>query len=105
MMPTIEQIAVLFKALSDPTRLKLVKLLNECPPGVCQGGPLCVNALANQIGVTQSAVSQHLRILKQTGLVRGSRNGTFMHYELDPDGLAKFRSVLRDTLGPDFSVD
>lgn len=104
-MDDIEQAAEIFKALSDPTRLKLVRLLNDCPPGVCQGGPLCVNALAHQLGVTQSAVSQHLRILKQAGLVRGSRNGTFMHYSLDRDGLAKYKTALEDTLGKNFSAD
>ena len=85
--------------------MRLVKLLSECRPGVCKGGPLCVNALAHQLGVTQSAVSQHLRILRQAGLVRGARRGTFMHYSLDPDGLDKYRHALRDTLGEDFLGD
>lgn len=103
-MDKIENIAEVFKALSDPTRLRLVKLLNECQAGVCKGGPLCVNALAHQLGVTQPAVSQHLRILRQAGLVRGARNGAFMHYSLDPDGLDKYRDALRETLGKDFVI-
>lgn len=103
-MNDIEQAAEIFKALSDPTRLKLVRLLNDCPPGICQGGALCVNALAHQLGVSQSAVSQHLRVLKQAGLVRGSRNGTFKHYSLDPDGLAKYKIALEDTLGKNFTA-
>ncbi|MDX1708425.1 MAG: metalloregulator ArsR/SmtB family transcription factor [Desulfobacterales bacterium] len=102
-MDKVEKLAEVFKALSDPTRLRLVKLLNDCPPGVCKGGPLCVNALAHQLGVTQSAVSQHLRILRQAGLVSGVRRGSFMHYSLDPDGLGKYRQALRETLGEDFS--
>ena len=101
-MDNVEKLVDIFKALSDPTRLRLVKLLNDCPPGVCQGGPLCVNALAHQLGVTQSAVSQHLRVLRQAGLVRGARRGTFMHYSLDPKGLDKYRHALLDTLGEDF---
>ena len=101
-MDKIEKLVEIFKALSDPTRLRLVKLLNDCPPGVCKGGPLCVNALAHQLGVTQSAVSQHLRILRQAGLVSGARNGSFMHYSLDLEGLKKYRAALRDTLGEDF---
>ncbi|MGD8963095.1 MAG: metalloregulator ArsR/SmtB family transcription factor [Desulfobacterales bacterium] len=104
-MDNVEKLVEIFKALSDPTRLRLVKLLSECRPGVCKGGPLCVNALAHQLGVTQSAVSQHLRILRQAGLVRGARRGTFMHYSLDPDGLDKYRHALRDTLGEDFLGD
>ena len=101
-MDRIEKLAEIFKALSDPTRLKLVKMLNDCQPGVCKGGPLCVNALAQQIGVTQSAVSQHLRILRQAGLVSGARHGSYMHYSLDLKGLKKYRAALRDTLGEDF---
>ncbi len=101
-MDKVEKLVDIFKALSDPTRLRLVKLLNDCPPGVCKGGPLCVNALANQLGVTQSAVSQHLRILRQAGLVSGDRRGSFMHYSLDPDGLKKYREALRETLGDEF---
>ena len=104
-MDEIEKLVEIFKALSDPTRLRLVKLLNDCPPGVCKGGPLCVNALAHQLGVTQSAVSQHLHILRQAGLVRGARHGAFMHYSLDPDGLDKYRAALRETLGQEFAID
>jgi DNA-binding transcriptional ArsR family regulator len=101
-MDDVIKLAEIFKALSDPTRLRLIKLLNDCRPGVCKGGPLCVNALAHQLGVTQSAVSQHLRILRQAGLVRGARRGSFMHYALDPDGLGQYRTALRETLGEDF---
>ena len=98
-MDRTEKQAEIFKALSDPTRLRLVKLLNECEPGICKGGPLCVNALANRLGVTQSAVSQHLRILRQAGLVRGERQGSFMHYALDPKGIDKYKIALRESLG------
>ena len=69
-MDKTEKIAEIFKALSDPTRLRLIQLLSKCQTenaiaGVCEGGPLCVNALANKLGVSQSAVSQHLRVLRQ----------------------------------------
>jgi ArsR family transcriptional regulator len=103
-MDEIEKLVEIFKALSDPTRLKLVKLLSDCQPGVCSGGSLCVNALAHRLGVTQPAVSQHLRILRQAGLVRGDRQGSFMHYSLDPDGLDKYKAALRETLGEDFVI-
>lgn len=98
-MDEIEALVEIFKALSDPTRLRLVKLLNDCQPGACSGGDLCVNALAHRLGVTQSAVSQHLRILRQAGLVRGGRHGSFMHYSLNPEGFDKYRAALRKTLG------
>ena len=75
---TDEQAAV-FSALADPTRLKLVKLLRS------QRDPdaLCVNALAGLLGVTQSAISQHLRVLKAIRLVKGERRGLTIHYFLN----------------------
>ena len=75
--------AAIFSALADPTRLKLVKLLSQ------QHTPeaLCVNALAQRIGITQSAVSQHLRILKNNGLVTGQRRGYYVHYVVNHEGL------------------
>lgn len=97
-MDEIEELAGIFKALSDPTRLRLVKLLNK------SGGALCVNALAHRLGVTQSAVSQHLRVLRQAGLVRGERRGQFVHYSLDRDRLEQYKTTLRETLGEDFVV-
>lgn len=97
-MDEIEELAETFKALSDPTRLRLVKLLNE------GGGALCVNALAQRLAVTQSAVSQHLRVLRQAGLVRGERRGSFVHYSLDQDRLERYKAQLRETLGERFVV-
>ena len=102
-MDTIDSLADLLKALSDPTRLRLIQLLGECNQGICNGGALCVNALANQLNVSQSAVSQHLRILKAAGLVYGTRNGSFMHYALNPQGIQKFRETIIKTLGADFA--
>jgi len=81
-----EQVAV-FGALSDPTRLKLVKLLcRQHKPDA-----LCVNALANLLGVTQSAVSQHLRILKAIGLINGERRGYHIHYRVNTEVLERCR--------------
>ena len=99
----VEKLSEVFKALSDPTRLRLVRLLGECSSGVCEGGALCVNALAHRVGVTQSAVSQHLRVLRQAGLVRGERRGSFVHYSLDRDGLEQYKTLLLETLGEAFT--
>ena len=84
-----EEHAALFKALSDPTRLKLVHILCH----YSQSPGLCVNALAEMLGVTQSAVSQHLRILKNVGLVSGIRQGYHVHYAVDFDAVKRFHEV------------
>ena len=72
----IEEQAALFSVLGDPTRLKLLKLLSQ------QREPdaLCVNALVGLLGVSQPAISQHLRVLKSVGLVKGERRGYHIHY-------------------------
>ena len=60
------------------------------------------SAAAEALSYTQSAVSQHLRVLRQAGLVRGERRGPVVHYSLDPDGLEQYRNTLVETLGEDF---
>jgi DNA-binding transcriptional ArsR family regulator len=97
-MDEIEELAETFKALADPTRLRLVQLLSE------HKGALCVNALAHRLGVSQSAVSQHLRVLRQVRLVAGERQGYHVHYALDPGSLAQHKARLRETLGDEFVV-
>jgi ArsR family transcriptional regulator len=97
-MDEIEELTEVFKALSDPTRLRLVKLLSE------HGGALCVNALARNLEVTQSAVSQHLRVLRQTRLVQSDRRGSHVHYSLSRARLEQYKASLREILGEDFVV-
>jgi DNA-binding transcriptional ArsR family regulator len=106
-MDEIETLADIFKALADPTRLRLVRLLGErtpeeVEPDECGGGPLCVNALAHRLGITQSAVSQHLRVLRQARLVKCERRGAFVHYSLDEDGASRVKATLQETLGERF---
>ncbi len=97
-MDEIEKLAEIFKALSDPTRLRLIKSLS------INEGALCVNALSHMLGVTQSAVSQHLRVLRQAGLVRGERRGNFVHYLLEKGVLEKYKNRIVKTLGEEFVV-
>ena len=76
-----------FQALSAGTRLRILSLLK-------QAGALCVGALAAKLGVTQGAVSQHLRVLKEVGFVAPERRGYFIHYRLCPGALRNCRSLL-----------
>lgn len=107
-MDAIETLSEIYKALGDPTRLRLLKLLTDqtlvfCD-GACDGGKfLCVGALAQKLAVTQSAVSQHLRILRQAGLVQSERRGSFMHYSISPQGLEQFRDLINQTMGSQFA--
>jgi len=90
----IEEATQIFKALSDPTRLGLIQLLVQQE----RGSALCVMALADRLEVSQPAVSQHLRVLRNVGLVRGERRGFRVHYFLDEDELAKWREIASDAL-------
>ena len=90
---TDEQVAF-FGALADPTRLKLLKLLQRQR----EQDALCVNALAHLLGVTQSAISQHLRVLKAIGLVKGERRGYHIHYFVNQDVLEKCRRLVSTAL-------
>jgi DNA-binding transcriptional ArsR family regulator len=72
---------VLFKTLADPTRLAIFERL-------CREGALTVGALTAQSGVSQPAVSKHLRVLKQAGLVLDRHEGRQTHYSAQIDALA-----------------
>ncbi len=56
------------------------------------GGPIAVNELAETLPVSRPAVSQHLKVLKDAGLVMDSRAGTRRLYQLDPAGVARLRA-------------
>lgn len=90
----IEQQAGLFGVLADPTRLRLLQLLSRQQ----EPNALCVNALAYRLGITQSAVSQHLRVLKAAGLVKGERRGYRVHYFVNQQALTQMRKQISGAL-------
>ena len=78
----------LFKALADPTRRALLeRLLRE--------GELNVRALTDEAGVSQPAVSKHLGVLRQAGLVLERPEGRVVHYRAEPQGLAPLMDWMR----------
>jgi ArsR family transcriptional regulator len=89
-----EELLSFFTALADSTRLKLVKLLCEQR----EPGALCVNALAYRLGVTQSAVSQHIRVLRAAGLVKSKRYGYHIHYFINQDVLQRCNELMSTML-------
>jgi DNA-binding transcriptional ArsR family regulator len=73
-------------ALGDPTRRAIFERL--------AAGPLAVGELARELPVSRPAVSQHLKVLKDAGLVIDRRAGTRRLYQLDPDGVGALRAYL-----------
>jgi DNA-binding transcriptional ArsR family regulator len=76
-------------ALGDPTRRAIFERL--------AGGPRAVGELADGLPVSRPAVSQHLKVLKEAGLVVDRRDGTRRLYQLDPAGIEAVRGYF-DTL-------
>ena len=81
-----EELARLHKALSVPVRLEILRRIAE--------RPLCVNAITGLLRVSQPAVSQHLAVLRQAGLVRGEKSGYMVHYSLNRERLQEFRKAV-----------
>jgi DNA-binding transcriptional ArsR family regulator len=71
-------------ALGDATRMAIFQKLSR--------GPLAVHELALRMPVSRPAVSQHLRVLKDAGLVTDSKAGTRRYYKLNPEGVARLRA-------------
>jgi len=75
-------------ALADPTRRAVFESL--------RGGPRSVTDIAAQLPVSRPAVSQHLKVLKEAGLVRDEADGARRLYEVEPQGVAELRAWLDD---------
>jgi DNA-binding transcriptional ArsR family regulator len=71
-------------ALGDATRMAIFQKLSN--------GPIAVNELARTLPVSRPAVSQHLKVLKDAGLVMDSKAGTRRIYQLNPEGVARLRT-------------
>ena len=78
--------AELFKILSVDTRIEIIELLKK--------GAISVNSIAEHLGITHSAVSQHLRILKAAGVVTDQRQGYYVYYQLNEETLEECRKRL-----------
>ena len=77
----MKELLLMFKALSDETRLRIVRLL--------ENGELCVCHIVAAVDMSQPKVSFHLKVLKESGLVKDRREGKWMHYRLNESDLFK----------------
>ena len=78
--------AEFFKLLSVDKRIEIIELLKK--------DNMNVNSIAKSLGISQSAISQHLRVLKAAGLVKDERRGYWIHYSLNREALEKCRQRL-----------
>ena len=89
-----EELARLAKALGHSLRVRIVRLLAQRTACVC-------GELVGELPVAQSTVSQHLKILKQAGLIRGTIDGPRICYCLEPDALKRLRELVHDLPEPE----
>jgi DNA-binding transcriptional ArsR family regulator len=79
------------RSISDPTRRSVLEQLRS--------GPQAVGEIAKKLPVSRPAVSQHLKVLKEAGLVKDRSEGTRRVYYIDPDGLGDLRRWLDEFWG------
>ncbi|MFA5675946.1 MAG: metalloregulator ArsR/SmtB family transcription factor [Christensenellales bacterium] len=77
---------LVLKAIADETRMKIISLLLRYN--------YCVRALARKLELSEGAVSQHLKVLRDAGLLIGERKGYFMHYDVNRDVLYKLAAEI-----------
>jgi ArsR family transcriptional regulator len=81
--------ATMFKALADPTRLRL---LSHVTAKGCQD--VCACDLTEELGITQPTVSHHMKKLVEAGLVTREQRGKWAHYSVVPEAVAQLRQLL-----------
>ena len=81
-----EEARQLLKALADPLRLELVQVL--------AAGERCVCDLTDQLGLAQSRLSFHLRVMREAGLIEAREQGRWVYYRLRPEAIAALQAWL-----------
>ena len=97
----IEEFAEIFKALSNPNRLKIfLRLISCCVPGtsinidsnISSEGCACVGDLGKDLGIVPSTISHHIKELRQAGLIRVERKGQKIECMIDPEAFAALQN-------------
>jgi DNA-binding transcriptional ArsR family regulator len=84
----MENIVTLLKALSDENRIKILQLLLKYD--------FCVRALSERLAISEAAVSQHLKILREADIIYGEKIGYFTHYHVKKDTLSHVSDYFSD---------
>ena len=90
----VDRLVAGFKALGDPTRFAIFRLIAAQPE------PICVCDVTDRFDLRQPTISHHLKALREAGLVTVSRRGVWAYYAVDPRGVALLRSGLAALLDP-----
>ncbi len=82
-----EEYVQMFKALADETRLEIINMLTESEE-------LCACKILENFNITQPTLSYHMKILTDSGLVLGNKDGSWMKYTLNSERITELRSFL-----------
>lgn len=93
----MEQLVLKLKALADTNRMKIVILLSK--------QRICVKGLSKRLGITEAAVSQHIKILKQAEILVGEKVGYYIHYHVRKDVIAFVEASLKSLGEGKLSID
>jgi ArsR family transcriptional regulator len=85
----LEELSNIFKVLSDPTRLKLIRLL-----AFNDEDKFCVIDLAEKLGISQPAVSQHINVLKKLNILQSNRAQARMYYYIDKEIFRQYKGQI-----------
>ena len=100
----IEKFSEIFKALSNPNRLRIfLRLISCCQPGTITSinnnvdpeGCACVGDLGQDLGIVPSTISHHIKELRRAGLIRMDRRGQKIECSIDQETLANLQSFLK----------
>ena len=83
--------AAVFKAFCDENRIMILQLL--------QGGEKCACKLLTEMNITQPTLSHHMKILCESGIVKGRKEGKWMHYSISQDGIEEAQKYLDSLKG------
>ena len=88
----IEMVRI-FKALSDENRIRILKLQHN--------GEKCACNLLEELDITQPTLSHHMKLLCSCGIVKSRKEGKWMYYRIDCDGVGTIRTLMQDLLVPE----
>ena len=87
-----QRMAVIFKALGDENRIRILKMLRS--------GEKCACRLLEELHITQPTLSHHMKILCDTGIVKGRKAGKWTHYSIDCDGIREVGVLMQELVSP-----
>lgn len=82
----MDKIVQIFKALGDETRLKILIILSR--------RRICAKGIAKHLDISEGAVSQHIKVLKETGIIVGEKVGYYVHYDLQESILTELMKFI-----------